>query len=95
MINNPTIKRKSGEVLIDLGKYVFTAVPIALFVSSYNEFSWGIFFYIAIGGLSLFLVGLWLIYSAEKMDEMQRKRYGKGHTMKLMRNNVLRIEQLN
>ena len=44
MINNPTIKRKSGEVLIDLGKYVFTAVPIALFVSSYNEFSWGIFF---------------------------------------------------
>ena len=29
----PVVRRKTGEVLIDLSKYVTTAVPLTMFIS--------------------------------------------------------------
>ena len=90
----PASKKKIGDILADLGKYVMTAVPVAYYVTKGNSFSFDIFLYSFLVGALLCIIGIYMINNAEKMEEALRRRQGKKHKLKLMRNAQFEIEKI-
>lgn len=88
-------RRKIGDILSDLGKYVLTAVPVAYFLSSYHDFTIEVMLYVAIVGVFLCFAGIYVINSADKLEEHMQRVKGKKHRVRLIKNAVISIETLN
>ena len=87
-------RRKIGDILSDLGKYVLTAVPVAYFLSSYHDFTIEVMLFVAVAGVFLCMAGIYVINSADKLEEHLQSVKGKKHKVRLMKNAVISIESI-
>ncbi len=79
--------------MLDIGKYVTTAVPIAIYVSSYHDFSWSVVLFITITSLILFISGICMVNISEKMEEVKNIRDGLKYKVRLTKNTTFNIEK--
>lgn len=85
--------KKVGEIFVDLGKYVLTAVPIAYFVSSAHDLSWFTLTMIATSGILMCLAGIHIINTAENMEVKETTKKGKYRKIKLQKNTTIVVEE--
>jgi len=82
-------KKKLGDLLCDIGKYLITVVPLSYFLSDKVDV-----IYVVIGtaffGLLLILFGLYFIKSSENMTVSKTKQKRK---IKVLRNTVFVVEE--
>ena len=82
-------KKKLGDLLCDIGKYLITVVPLSYFLSDKDDV-----IYVVIGtaffGLLLILFGLYFIKSSENMTVSKTKQKRK---IKVLRNTVFVVEE--
>jgi len=87
-------RRKVGDIFADLGKYVLTAVPIAYFVASNHEVFWISLSLIALWGILFCYIGVYIVNTADKLEEHKANHKGKLHKVKLQKNTIISIEEL-
>ncbi len=86
---NALLRRKGGDILCDIGKYMITAVPLTYILSEKFE-SYLIVIVTSLTGLVLILFGLYFI----RKSETETVKKGKVRKVKLLRNSVYTIEEL-
>ena len=84
----PSQRKKLGDVLCDLGKYMLTVVPFSYFISDKPDTLY-IVISIVVFGLLLILFGLYFI----KQPEEKTTGTSKKRNIKLLKNTVFVVEE--
>lgn len=56
-----TVKEKIADLLIDVAKYIFTAVVVASAFKEFDENSWGVYFFGVLIALGLVLFSIMIL----------------------------------
>ena len=83
-------KKKAGDVLCDIGKYMLTVVPFSYFLSDKPSAVW-IVIGTAFFGVLFILFGLYFVKYAESETEFGK---GKKKKFRLMKNTVYSVEEI-
>ena len=83
-------KKKAGDVLCDIGKYMLTVVPFSYFLSDKPAAVW-IVIGTAFFGVLFILFGLYFVKHAESKSVLGK---GKKKKFKLMKNAVYSVEEI-
>lgn len=83
------LRKKGGDFLCDIGKYLVTAVPLTYILSEKFD-SYFIVIVTSLAGVILILFGLYFI----RKSETEPVRKGKIKKIRLLKNSVYTVEEL-
>ena len=84
-------RRKTGDLMCDIGKYIATAVPLSYFVAD-KPYMWLVVVIATFSGLSFIIFGLYFVKKAESEPGHVG---GKRRKVRLLKNVVFQIEEQN
>ena len=84
-------RKKTGDLMCDIGKYIATAVPLSYVVAD-KPYMWLVVVIAAFSGFSFIIFGLYFVKKAEGEPDHGG---GKRRRVRLLKNAVFQIEEQN